>query len=183
MRSMLIATSLWAAAAITSLASASSCSECNFVLNRDSQKRSAKNYIDMWNGDLGLEHETFTPGVVLHQDRLPGTNGSVDLAVRSSADFVKFMRLARSGWHHYGFVVHATALDLYSIVIRWALNATVGPRDKMLIPVAKPEGTHITYNGTDWLHLDECTGKIKQVDSAQDYITALHEQGVATLKI
>lgn len=47
----------------------------------------------------------------------------------------------------------------------------------------KPEGSHITYNGTDWLYLDDCTGRIKRVDSAQDYITALHAQGLTEVKV
>lgn len=47
----------------------------------------------------------------------------------------------------------------------------------------KPEGTHIAYSGTDWLQLDQCTGKIKQVDESQDFFTALHAQGFTDIKI
>lgn len=47
----------------------------------------------------------------------------------------------------------------------------------------KPEGTHITFNGTDRLYLDECTFKIKQVDSAQDYIRELYLEGITETKI
>ena len=46
-----------------------------------------------------------------------------------------------------------------------------------------PRGTHIGYNGTDWLQLDHCTGKIKQVDEAQDFFTALHAQGFTEILI
>jgi hypothetical protein len=33
------------------------------------------------------------------------------------------------------------------------------------------EGAYATYNGTDFQQLDECSGLVKQVDMAQDYIT------------
>ncbi|KID94393.1 hypothetical protein MAJ_09633, partial [Metarhizium majus ARSEF 297] len=180
---MIASTIFWAAGAIASLASASSCPGGDFIPNAVSQTIVAAGYIDMWNGHFNLENRTFAPDVVLYQDRRPGPNGSEELPVGSSAEFIEFMKLARFGWHHYEFVVRALAFEGYNLVIRWALNATVGPRDKMLIPINKPEGTHITFNGTDWLYLDECTFKIKQVDSAQDYIRELYLEGITDIKI
>ncbi|KID63663.1 uncharacterized protein G6M90_00g064090 [Metarhizium brunneum] len=180
---MIASTIFWAAGAIASLASASSCPGGNFKPNAESQTIVAASYVDIWNGDFSLENRTFAPDVVLYQDRLPGPGGSEDLPVGSSAEFIEFMRLARFGWNHYKFDIRNLAFDGYNVVIRWALNATVGPRDKMLIPINKPEGTDITFNGTDWLYLDECTFKIKQVDSAQDYIRELYLEGITEIKI
>ncbi|KAM6476642.1 hypothetical protein HDV62DRAFT_402587 [Trichoderma sp. SZMC 28011] len=159
------------------------CQDCDFVLCHKSQENATRNYIDTWNGDFSLENITFTPNVNLYQDRLPGFNGSIELPIGTSGEFIKFMKMAHTGWNHYQFVVHNVAFDKYNVVIRWALNATVGPHDKMIIPINKPEGSHITYNGTDWLYLDDCTGRIKRVDSAQDYITALHAQGLTEVKV
>ncbi|KAL7952227.1 hypothetical protein V8C34DRAFT_324100 [Trichoderma compactum] len=107
------------------------------------------------------ENITFTPNVDLYQDRLPGSNGSIELPIGTSSEFINFVKMAHTGWNHYQIVVRHVAFDEYNVVIRWALNATVGPHDKMIIPINKPEGTHVTYNGTDWLYLDDCTGRIK----------------------
>lgn len=45
------------------------------------------------------------------------------------------------------------------------------------------EGDYVTYNGTDFLQLDECSGLIKQVDMAQDYITLYYNLGLTEIKI
>ena len=45
------------------------------------------------------------------------------------------------------------------------------------------EGAHVTYNGTDFLQLDHCSGLIRQVDMAQDYITLYHKLGLAEIKV
>lgn len=111
------------------------CQECDFILCHKSQENAAKNYIDTWNGDFSLENKTFTPNVNLYQDRLPGSNGSIELPIGTSGEFINFMKMAHTGWNHYQFVVHNIAFDKYNVVIRWALNATVGPHDKMIIPM------------------------------------------------
>lgn len=111
------------------------CQDCDFVLCHKSQENATRNYIDTWNGDFSLENITFTPNVNLYQDRLPGFNGSIELPIGTSGEFIKFMKMAHTGWNHYQFVVHNVAFDKYNVVIRWALNATVGPHDKMIIPM------------------------------------------------
>lgn len=45
------------------------------------------------------------------------------------------------------------------------------------------EGEYVTYNGTDFLQLDECSKLIKQVDMAQDYITLYHNLGLSEIQI
>ena len=45
------------------------------------------------------------------------------------------------------------------------------------------QGAHVTYNGTDFLQLDQCSGLIRQVDMAQDYITLYHNLGLAEIII
>ena len=38
-----------------------------------------------------------------------------------------------------------------------------------------PVGTVVSYNGTDLLTLNRCTGLIEEVDSAQDFINYFHQ--------
>ena len=45
------------------------------------------------------------------------------------------------------------------------------------------EGAYVTYNGTDFLQLGQCSRLIKQVDMAQDYITLYHSLGLTEIKI
>jgi hypothetical protein len=47
----------------------------------------------------------------------------------------------------------------------------------------RKEGDPVTYDGTDFLQLDECNWLIKQVDMAQDYITLYHNLGDHEIKI
>ena len=41
----------------------------------------------------------------------------------------------------------------------------------------------MTYNGTDSLVLNKCTGLVDEVDSAQDLISLFHNLGVEVLSI
>ena len=41
-----------------------------------------------------------------------------------------------------------------------------------------PAGSPVSYNGTDILTLDRCTGLIKEVQSSQDYVTLFHVLGI-----
>jgi hypothetical protein len=51
------------------------------------------------------------------------------------------------------------------------LNSSLKPGDKM------------TYNGTDNLVLNSCTGLVDQVDSAQDLITLFHNLGLTSITV
>lgn len=88
-----------------------------------------------WNGDFNLENVTFMPNVNFYQDRVPRANGTAIYPIGSSAELINWMKTAHTGWNQYQFVVDNVAFDKYNIVIRWSLNATVGPPDKMIIPV------------------------------------------------
>jgi hypothetical protein len=39
-------------------------------------------------------------------------------------------------------------------------------------------GAYVTYNGTDFVVLDDCTGQIKEINMAQDFIAYFHELGI-----
>ena len=47
----------------------------------------------------------------------------------------------------------------------------------------KKAGATISYNGTDFLQLDPCSGLIQQVDMTQDYMNFYHELGATTLHL
>ena len=118
------------------IAAGASCQPAsNFKLTRHAQEQAANNYIAHWNGDFSKQQETFMPNVNFYQDRVPRANGTQIVTIDSSDALVKWMKAARVGWDHYQFVVDNVAYSDYDIVLRWTLNATVGPADKMTIPV------------------------------------------------
>ncbi len=46
-----------------------------------------------------------------------------------------------------------------------------------------PAGTHVGYNGTDVLYINEETGLIDVIDSAQDFITYFNALGFKSINV
>ncbi|KAK5991933.1 hypothetical protein PT974_05323 [Cladobotryum mycophilum] len=141
------------------------------------------NYLGMWNGNYSLLPETLHPQVHLYQDRIPTDQGTILLPIQTSEDFRGFIQRAREGWNEYRFELLNYAADQHNIVLRWKLNAVMGPDFPPRIPTTKKDGDYITYNGTDFLQLDPCSWLVNQVDSAQDFLALFHSLGIPFLKV
>ncbi|KAJ6780102.1 hypothetical protein PWT90_01031 [Aphanocladium album] len=136
-------------------------------------------YLAIWAGNLSLVNSTFAPHLTLQGDRFPtGAHGSVQLAplVNSPEAFSGFVRQTRANFGEYGFRVQRWAGDGANVVFRWTLEGKVGKAFKA-VPTNLKEGDAISYNGTEFLTLDACTGLIVEVSSAQDLITFMYNLG------
>ncbi|CEJ95216.1 hypothetical protein VHEMI10711 [[Torrubiella] hemipterigena] len=138
-------------------------------------------YLRCWGGEFDLMNSTFAPDVHLYQDRLPTANGSEASNLVNRQEFLAFIKRSRTGWEKYGFEVIFWAGDENKIAIRWRLAAIMGPDFPPKIPTNLKAGDHVTYNGTDFLQLDACSGLIKQVDSAQDLVTFFDNLGISLI--
>ena len=94
----------------------------------------AQNYLDVWNGNLGLVNSTFSSDVVVHADRFPLAtgNGSAFLSINSRQDFVAFVERSRTGWDEYGFDLYKSAGQDLNVAIRWVMNGVVGANFTLL---------------------------------------------------
>ena len=95
--------------------------------------RVISNYIALWGGNLKLLNKTISPALVFDIDRFPlSTNcssglGSVQLQINSSAGFGDFVSSARVGFATYGFDTDFWFASGNQLVLRWSLDATIGP--------------------------------------------------------
>ncbi|KAK2596248.1 hypothetical protein QQS21_006340 [Conoideocrella luteorostrata] len=141
--------------------------------------RILQNYVDIWAGNLSLIDSTLAPALSLQIDRFPtGSHGSVPLAptINSSAAFSSFVQSTRSNFDKYGFTVQKWAGEDRHISLRWTMEAVLGDKFKA-VPTTLKAGDAVTYNGTEFLTLDPCTGLVVEVDSAQDLITFMYNLG------
>ncbi|CAI6089555.1 unnamed protein product [Clonostachys chloroleuca] len=135
----------------------SSC--CRKDLNSNEyHKELSTNYLSMWSGDLTIAE------TILHPD----------LVIRN--EFVAFIQKSRTGWQNYWFdMIHWVGTG-DKLAMRWKMNGLVG--ENMAIPTTLDPGAYVTYNGTDLAVLDNCTGQIKEINMAQDFIAYFHELGI-----
>ncbi|KAK5074503.1 hypothetical protein LTR70_008824 [Exophiala xenobiotica] len=130
------------------------------------------NWQSLWAGDLIYLNQTVTPNINLLQDRFPDGNGSEPLSINNSTALLNFVRNSREGFRKYEFrdLMHFGADNL--VAFRWTMEGVYAGG----LPGAMAKnGTVITYNGTDIMTLDRCTGLIAEVQSSQDFITYFHE--------
>ncbi|CAH0054158.1 unnamed protein product [Clonostachys solani] len=128
------------------------------------------NYLNAWNGDLSLVNSTFAPALSLQGDILPNGAGgysSVGELVHTASDFEQFIRRARSNFEVYTFTLNKWAGSNHNVVGRWTLNAVIADTF-VLFPTTLKPGDKVSYNGTDFLTIDPCTGLITEVAIAQD---------------
>ncbi|KAM5369982.1 hypothetical protein ACJZ2D_008665 [Fusarium nematophilum] len=144
------------------------------------------NYLEVWEGHYDLAEATFMPAMDFITDRNPSPtgygNGSTPTHLRTSEELLDLIRFSRDGWDEYGFQVDRWASNEYEIAVRWRLNAVMGVNFTSL-PTTLEEGDFATWNGTDFLILDRCTGLIKEVNSAHDGISFLHSLGIKSVSI
>ncbi|KKK24330.1 hypothetical protein AOCH_002100, partial [Aspergillus ochraceoroseus] len=142
------------------------------------------NYLDIWNGDLSLINSTFSPDLAFHSDRFPSSTGvgSVAIQIPTAQAFRAFVIRSRTGWNQYTFHPYKWAADGLNIAVRWRLEAVMG-HNFTLAPTTLKPGDPVTYNGTDFLLLDPCTGLIEEANIAQDLITFFHNLGLEAVTV
>ncbi|KAH8703604.1 hypothetical protein BGW36DRAFT_423159 [Talaromyces proteolyticus] len=140
------------------------------------------NYLSIWNGDVSRVNSTFAPVLSFHGDRFPTSNGSRLIEIGTADEFGAFVKSSRTGWDKYEFKVHAWTGYENQIAVRWKLEAVVGA-NFTIVPTTLKQGTPVTYNGTDFLILDQCTGLIKEINIAQDLISFFHNLGLTGVTV
>ncbi|VUC30696.1 unnamed protein product [Clonostachys rosea] len=153
----------------------SSC--CRKDLNSNEyHKELSTNYLNMWSGNLTIAETILHPDLTMYADRLPSANGSDLIRVTTRDEFVAFIGKSRTGWQKYWFdMIHWVGTG-DKLAMRWKMNGLVG--ENMAIPTTLDPGAYVTYNGTDFVVLDDCTGQIKEINMAQDFIAFFHELGI-----
>ncbi|KAJ5369296.1 uncharacterized protein N7496_009056 [Penicillium cataractarum] len=148
------------------------------------QETILSNYLAIWGGDLSLMDTTFHPDVALSSDRFPSSsgNGSDLTVVTNRTQFTAFVEKSRNGWESYTFDPIHSLYDDSSIAVRWKMNGVLGA-NFTLFPTPLKAGSSVTYNGTDLLILDECTGLIIHDYIAQDLISYFHAMGLTAITV
>ncbi|KAJ5890134.1 hypothetical protein N7504_010944 [Penicillium tannophilum] len=141
-------------------------------------------YISVWDGDLSLVKSTFHPDVRLFSDRFPSStgNGSTLTAVTNRDEFAAFIENARVGWGKYTFDPIRWVSNGHQIAVRWKMEGILGSNFTRF-PTPLDAGSSVTYNGTDFLVLDECTGLIREDYIAQDLISCFHVMGLTEITV
>ncbi|KAJ5114164.1 hypothetical protein N7456_002698 [Penicillium angulare] len=164
-------------------ATADSCCKSDIVSSAH-HERILNNYLAIWNGDLSLVKSVFHPDVVLFSDRFPSStgNGSEITGVTNRAEFASFVTRSRTGWASYEFTTIRSVSSGYDIAVRWKMDGVLG-KNFTLFPTPLKPGSHVTYNGTDFLVLDECTGQVREDYIAQDLISYFHAMGLDAITV
>ncbi|KAJ5927866.1 hypothetical protein N7466_006822 [Penicillium verhagenii] len=141
-------------------------------------------YLSVWDGDLSLVKSTFHPDVKLYSDRFPSStgNGSTLTEITNREQFAAFVEKSRDGWSKYTFDPIRWVSSGHQIVVRWKMEGVLGS-NFTLFPTPLAAGSSVTYNGTDFLVLDECTGLIREDYIAQDLITYFHAMGLSEIAV
>lgn len=177
--------------------------------SHEHQQSVISNYLKLWNGDSSVVDSVLSPRLSLHADQFPSPTGegSVPIEVDSSEEFLAFVQRSRTGWEKYNFEVYKSAAQGNNIAIRWRLEAVMGanftlvPRYVLkinrvvrviecsegltfyaLYSPLKP-GDPVTYNGTDFLVLNKCTGLVEEIHMAQDIITFFNALGLTAITV
>ncbi|KAJ5626446.1 hypothetical protein N7528_003873 [Penicillium herquei] len=161
------------------------CSSCRHDVTTNSyHEHILNNYLAVWDGDLSLLKSTFHPDVVLYSDRFPSStgNGSDATVITNREEFAAFVERARNGWDSYTFNPITWVGGGHSVVVRWKMEGVLGS-NFTLFETPLSAGSNVTYNGTDFLVLDECTGLIKTDYIAQDLITYFHAMGLDYISV
>ncbi|KAH6995169.1 hypothetical protein EDB80DRAFT_877044 [Ilyonectria destructans] len=141
----------------------------------------ADNYLSLWGGELSLVDSVIHPKISLIADRLPSSVGSDIIQVGNIDEYVAFVQKSRAGWKEYNFDVIHMVGNGNQMAIRWKMNGITSAN--MTLPTTLDPGSPVTYNGTDFLILDDCTGLVKEVHMAQDFITFFHALGLEAVTV
>ncbi|KAJ5963850.1 uncharacterized protein N7479_003726 [Penicillium vulpinum] len=130
------------------------------------------NYITVWGGSLLLIDTSFHPDVVLFVDSFPSAsgNGSSATNVTNRNEFTAFVERSRT-----------VAAD-HSVAVRWIMHGVLGSNFK-LFPTPLEAGTPVTYNGTEFLVQDDCTGHIREAYIAADSISYIHAMDLEAVTV
>ncbi|KAJ5118912.1 hypothetical protein N7448_010619 [Penicillium atrosanguineum] len=142
------------------------------------------NYIAIWAGDSSLIGSTFHSDVVLEIDRFPSASGkgSSIIHVSNRTQMTAFVERSRSGWKEYYFEPISSVAANFSIAVRWRMHGVMGSNFTSFSTPLKA-GDHVTYNGTDFLVQDHCTGLIREAYIASDNISFLHAMGLTAITV
>jgi hypothetical protein len=149
------------------------------------------NWLKLWAGNYDYLNKTVTSDVQLYQDRFPTGTNSISMPIDNSSALLSFVKESRMTFETYCFVDDFHFGDDNLVALRWTLNATFAGSQKAWVK-GRPgveihemlnnsrtlkKGSEVTYNGTDLMVLNRCSGLIQQVLSAQDFITYFHVLG------
>ncbi|CRL18414.1 unnamed protein product [Penicillium camemberti] len=142
-------------------------------------ERLLENYIAVWGGNLSLIDTVFHPDVVLFADSFPSASGKGSSAthITNRNEFAAFVKRSRTGWKEYYFEPIRTVAADHSIAVRWIMHGVLGS-NFTLFPTPLKEDAAVTYNGTDFLVQDDCTGQIREAYIAGDSISYFHAMGL-----
>ncbi|CAI7567245.1 unnamed protein product [Penicillium glandicola] len=154
------------------------------ITSRAYHARLLDNYIAVWGGNLSLIDTVFHPDVVLFVDSFPSANGngSTVTHVTNRDEFTAFVERSRTGWKEYYFEPIRTVAADYSIAVRWKMHGILGS-NFTLFPTPLKAGASVTYNGTDFLVQDDCTGQIREAYIAADSISYFHAMGLESVTV
>lgn len=99
----------------------------------DHHAKIVSNYLGLWFGNLDLLDQTISPALLFQADRFPASVncssglGSNPLSINSSTEFGEFVSNARIGYSKYGFDADFWFGHENNVVIRWSLDAVIGP--------------------------------------------------------
>ncbi|CAI7579153.1 hypothetical protein N7533_006577 [Penicillium manginii] len=147
-------------------------------------QRVLDDYLDIWSGNLTLAETVFHPDVVLHSDRFPSSTGKGSdlISVTNRDEFVAFVQRSRKGWKRYTFTPIRSTGDGESVAVRWAMHGVIGS-NFTLFPTPLKAGAAVTYDGTDFLVLDTCTGLVREVYITQNLLQYFHAMGLTAITV
>lgn len=122
---------------------------------RHDQLRLAGSWVRLWNGDYSLADRLISPALRVHAALLDGGDGS---AIKGPGGMVDMVTQIRSAFPDLRFAVQVgPIIDRNHIVVRWVATGTYGGG---FPGAAAPEGTSVTFEGTDVLRTER--GQIRE---------------------
>ncbi|KAJ5692001.1 hypothetical protein N7462_001424 [Penicillium macrosclerotiorum] len=163
---------------------ASQCSCRDDITTKVYHQHILNNYLAVWGGKFSLINTTFHPDMVVFSDRFPSStgNGSTLTRVTNRDEFTAFVKKSRNGWKEYSFTPIQFVANDDAMAVRWKMNGILGA-NFTLFPTPLKAGAAVTYNGTDFLVLDDCTGQIREAYIAQDLISYFHAMGLTEITV
>jgi hypothetical protein len=154
---------------------APACCAKEFNIDAAYRQQVADQYLSMWGGEVALADELLSESVHLYVDRHPGPNGTVPVPGNNREDFKAFLGYSRNGFDKFAFEKVYFAGDQLNVAVRWKMNGILGNFTNA--PTALKPGDDVTFNGTDFLVLNKCSGQVDEVHIAQDLLTFMRRMG------
>ncbi|KAH8881942.1 hypothetical protein GQ53DRAFT_847874 [Thozetella sp. PMI_491] len=152
---------------------------CKTQATAEELDRAIHGYLDVWNGNFSQVDSVFAPSLTVQADLIPqpgGGTGAIGPLITTSAAFASWVQQARANFDTYTFTLNKYAAGNNNVAGRWTLNAEIG-QNFTFLPTNLKRGDPVTYNGTDFLTLDPCTGLVVEVAVAQDLISLIVNLG------